>query len=85
MANLLLWTIVILLVAFFALFYWQAPLLYRHQKKMRDENPTLFKIMGTNTKYLNDEGKWVRHYRIYVSLIGLLLIAILLVMLLSIQ
>jgi hypothetical protein len=85
MENLLLLAIVILLVAFFAIFYWQAPLLYRHHKKMKEENPTLFKIIGSNEKYLTDEAKWIKHYRLYVSLIGLLLMAIMLPLLLTLK
>ena len=44
---------------------------------MKDNNPDLFKIVGSNEKYLNDKDKWIKHYRIYICLIMGLLITIL--------
>ncbi len=66
-------------VAFFALFYWQAPLLYRFHRKLKYEHPILFKLIGSNAKYISEEGKWIQHYRITISLMLLLMLTLLLV------
>ena len=58
--------IIILFFAFFGLFYFNAEKLYWIQKNMKDNNPDLFKIVGSNEKYLNDKDKWIKHYRIYI-------------------
>ena len=83
----LLWGIVsaVLLVALFALCYIHAELFYNFHKRLQDENPWLFKIVGQNEKYLDDKAKWVRHCRLYIILVGGLILAIFIPFLLIMQ
>ncbi len=67
-----------LFIAFFALFYFHAEVIYNHQSNLRNDNKFLFKIFGQNEKYLNDKAKWIKHFRIYISLIFVLVMSILL-------
>lgn len=67
-----------LFTAFFALLYFYAELIYKHHYTLRNENKILFKIFGQNEKYLEDKTKWIKHFKIYLSLIFILIMSILL-------
>jgi hypothetical protein len=66
-----------LFITFFALFYFHAEVIYNHQNHLRNDNKILFKIFGQNEKYLDDKLKWIKHFRIYISLIFILVMSIL--------
>ena len=68
--------IILLFIVFFGLFYVNAEKFYNYSKNMRDNNPVLFKIIGSNEKFLNDKEKWVRHFKVFTALILGLLLAI---------
>ncbi len=44
---------------------------------MKDNNPDIFKIVGSNEQYLTDKNKWIKRYRIYLCLMTGLFITIL--------
>lgn len=67
-----------ILIAFFALFYWQAPSFYKYHKRLSEEDPKKFQTYGIGKKYISDETRWVKHYRRYIVIIGLVVFAILL-------
>jgi hypothetical protein len=50
--------------------------IYDYNLRMKNENPFLFKIIGMNEKYLADKSAWVKHQRVYIVLISLLLLCI---------
>ncbi len=64
------------LVGFFAVMYLSADTMYDFNIRIREDNKSLFNIIGSNEKYLNERDKWIRHYRIYLILIALLSLSI---------
>ena len=80
--------LVILLIALPVLgfFFWaKAPALYDDHKKTKETNPFLFKLIGYNERYLGDRARWIRHFRMYVVLMSILMFSILLVILVSVR
>ena len=75
----------ILVAAFFlillAIFYFSAETLYNfHYNLKKDDNP-LFKIIGSNSKFIDDKDKWIKHYRLYLILMFILMLSIVVTML----
>jgi len=60
------------LVGFFVVMYLGADKLYDFNIRIREDNKLLYKIIGSNERYINERDKWIRHYRIYLALIALL-------------
>ena len=50
--------------------------IYDYNLKMKNENPFLFKIFGMNEKYLDNKSAWVKHQRIFMAIVTLLLLCI---------
>jgi hypothetical protein len=64
------------LVGFFVVMYLGAEKIYYFNIRIREENKLLFKIIGSNERYLNERDKWIRHYRMYLAFIALLSLSI---------
>lgn len=58
--------------------------IYDYNLKMKNENAFLFKIIGMNEKYLKNKSAWVKHQRIYITIVALLLLCIMVPILLFI-
>ena len=50
--------------------------IYDYNLKMKNENPFLFKIFGMNEKHLDNKSAWVKHQRIFMAIVTLLLLCI---------
>ena len=59
------------------LIWMHAPLFFQFHSTTRENHPTIFKIIGFNEKYIEDPKEWVRHFRLYVALIVVMITAIL--------
>jgi hypothetical protein len=73
-----------LTILMIVLLFLNAGTIYDFNKKLKDENPFLFKLIGSNEKYLEDKDAWIKHQRLYIIFFALMLICILLLIVFTI-
>jgi len=68
--------IVLLFSLFFGLLYSHADKIYDFQHNLKNMDNVYFKLFGSGSKYIDDREKWIKNYRRYMLLMGVLIVCI---------